>query len=367
MTASVLFVMPHLSFGGAERLFTALIRDLAARQVRSLVAVASHNRKWLDSADPWFAPICPVHRLAGAKDLAGALIELIVREDVGTVVIGGRSPAFHALPRIAGALPDVRVVSFQFNAVESIRENRHNAPFIDLVIAESLEAARALSDEREALPPVRVIPSGVDVAAIRARERGAREGGRINVAYVGRFDRAKNPLDFVRMAALLNHGQARLEMAGDGPLLAKARGLARSSRLGARMRIRGFLDDDRLAVMMDAIDILVVPSRIDGHPLVIQEAQARGVPVVATRVGDIPDLVRDEVTGLLCPPGEPAALAKAVTRLLDDAALRQRLGEAGAARALLEGDLAISLPLYASAILGASSAPARPTASSGCA
>jgi glycosyltransferase involved in cell wall biosynthesis len=352
MAAPVLFAMPHLTFGGAEKLVASLIRDLAARQVRCLIAVATRSPVLLDASPIWFAPICAVHQLHAEKDLAGALIDLINREDVATLVVCGGSPAFDALPRIAGARPDIRVVSFQFNAVDFIPANRRYAPFIDLVIAESLDATLALGAGGEGRPPVRVIPSGVDVTAIQARPRAPRDGDTLNVAYVGRFDETKNPLDFVRMAALLGDDGTRLMLAGDGPLLPNARELAKALGLASRVHFHGFLDDEPLQEVMDQIDILVVPSMNDGRPMVVQELQARGAAVVATAVGDIPNLVRDGVSGLLCPPGDPAALAQAVTRLVNDPALRARVGKAGAERARRDGDIAFSLPLYAAAILG---------------
>src|SRR5207248_10173028 len=80
---------------------------------------------------------------------------------------------------------------------------------------------------------------------------------------------------------------------------------------------------DGAAGVMGALDVLVLPSRREGFGLVLAEAMAAGTPVVATRVGGLPELVEDGVTGALVAPGDPAALAAGVLRALDQ---RERMG-----------------------------------------
>ncbi len=77
------------------------------------------------------------------------------------------------------------------------------------------------------------------------------------------------------------------------------------------------------------MDVVALTSRNEGTPVAIIEALAAGVPVVATAVGGVPDVVRDDETGLLIPPGEPTALTNALLRLASDPELRQKLGSRG--------------------------------------
>ena len=81
------------------------------------------------------------------------------------------------------------------------------------------------------------------------------------------------------------------------------------------------------------MDLFVLPSLYEGMPLSILEAMGAGLPVIATAVDGTPEVVEDGETGLLVPPADPAALARAVVRLLDDRALAVRLGQNGRARA----------------------------------
>jgi glycosyltransferase involved in cell wall biosynthesis len=122
-----------------------------------------------------------------------------------------------------------------------------------------------------------------------------------------------------------------VRIAGEGP----ERGAlgARADRIapGGRVRLLGPRDD--VADLLGACDVFVMPSRREGLGVACLEAMGAGRPVVASRVGGLAHSVVHDATGLLVPPGEPAALAEALTRLLGDAALRRRLGEAGRARA----------------------------------
>jgi len=248
------------------------------------------------------------------------------------------------LPLLIGRRPELRVLSFQFNAQQLEEEHRLFAPYIDTIIAESFDAAAALTAGGAVRVPVAVISSGVPVAALAARLRPP-AGDVLTVGYVGRFDRTKNPGGFLRMVRLLRQREYRFVMAGAAPA---------HFRAPRRIEFHGLLLGEALHRLVDEIDILVVPSRNDGRPLIIQEAQARGIAVVAAEVGGIPELVENDVTGLLCPAGDYAAFARAVDRLAADPALRQRLGAAGRGRVRREGDVTVALPLYAATILGSS-------------
>jgi glycosyltransferase involved in cell wall biosynthesis len=84
--------------------------------------------------------------------------------------------------------------------------------------------------------------------------------------------------------------------------------------------------------LLRAADLFVLASEIEGLPLVVLEAMSQGVPVVATDVGGMPEAVIDDVTGFLVPPGDPAALATAITRILSDPAMALRMRQAALAR-----------------------------------
>jgi len=116
---------------------------------------------------------------------------------------------------------------------------------------------------------------------------------------------------------------------GQGPFAERVRGLVQAAGLADRVSLVGFVDE--LPTVMAALDVaLYAALESDGMSRVLWEYLASAVPVVATRVGVVPEVLEDDVTALLVPAGEAGPLATAIERLLRDAPLRQRLGAAGA-------------------------------------
>lgn len=130
----------------------------------------------------------------------------------------------------------------------------------------------------------------------------------------------------------------RVLIAGDGP---EREALdARIAELGLRETVTLLGSRADVGDLLAAMDVVVSSSSFEGSPLALMEAMAASTPIVATAVGGVPDLVVDGETGLLVPPGDPGRLAEALTRVLGDPGLAQRMGEAGAQRQRLEFDFA---------------------------
>ncbi len=119
-------------------------------------------------------------------------------------------------------------------------------------------------------------------------------------------------------------------IAGDGPERPALEALADALGIADRVRFAGRRDD--VPDLLAAADVFVMPSRSEGLGIAALEAMAAGLPVVASAVGGLGEAVVDGRTGLLVPPDDPAALAAALGRLVDDGALRARLGAAGPGR-----------------------------------
>jgi glycosyltransferase involved in cell wall biosynthesis len=122
-------------------------------------------------------------------------------------------------------------------------------------------------------------------------------------------------------AVLARHPEARFLIAGDGPLRESL-----EARSVDRVTWAGFRRD--VPELLAASDLFVLPSLGDAYPTVLMEAMAAGLPVVSTRVGGIPEIVDDGRTGRLVPPGDAAALASAISDLLDSREQREALGQA---------------------------------------
>jgi glycosyltransferase involved in cell wall biosynthesis len=208
------------------------------------------------------------------------------------------------------------------------------------VIAVS-NAIRRRAIERDRVPPERVtvVPNAVAPAAAPDHSPpDLPDGlcGRPLVGVVARHQPEKGVQTFLKAAArvALRFPETRFPIIGDGPLRGELELLAERVGLSGRAFFLGFRSD--ASSIMRSLDVLVVPSRTEGSPLVTLEAMAAGVPVLASAVGGIPDQIRHESEGLLVPPGDPVALSDALLRLLEDPGFARALGEAGSLRAATE-------------------------------
>jgi glycosyltransferase involved in cell wall biosynthesis len=151
------------------------------------------------------------------------------------------------------------------------------------------------------------------------------------VGVVANLKPQKAPLDFVRVAALVAKGRKDVDFVyiGDGPLKAEAQALARSLGVGQQAHFLGWQRDPRL--LAAGFDVFLLPSLFEGLPCVYPQALSLGLPVVATAVDGAAEAVKEGVNGYLCQPRDVEALADRVGALLDDGALRRRMGAAARA------------------------------------
>jgi glycosyltransferase involved in cell wall biosynthesis len=152
------------------------------------------------------------------------------------------------------------------------------------------------------------------------------------VGVVARLQPEKGVANFLKAAAHVSKvaPQARFLVVGDGPLRGELLNLAEHLGVSERVRFLGYRTDSR--ALMELMDLLVVPSLTEGSPLIVLEAMAAGIPVVASAVGGIPDQIRNGREGILVPSDDPDALGEALGALLRDPAYARRLGEAGRRR-----------------------------------
>ncbi len=164
-----------------------------------------------------------------------------------------------------------------------------------------------------------------------ARERlGLTTTGPV-VGTVGRVDYQKAPEHFLRAVASLRHRDVVAVWVGGGPLLDRMRDEV--LRRGLRDRVLFVGERRDVPDLLPAFDVFAMSSRYEGLPCAVVEAMRCGLPVVATAVNSVPDLVVPGVSGVLVPPGRPADLADALDVLLDEPATARRLALAGHQRA----------------------------------
>jgi glycosyltransferase involved in cell wall biosynthesis len=285
--------------------------------------------------------IAPTDALAGVRELR-ALFDL-GRFDV----VHTHSAKAGALGRIAAHQAQVPAVvhtfhGFPFHAFQSplrrgayIAAERRLGRITDRFVAVcSTMAAEAVRLGIAPAERVCVIPVSIADRSV-GRDASTRAHARrllgipddvLLVGTVGRIDYQKAPGHFLEALVRLGRGVHGVWI-GDGPLAAEVEAQGRALGLGSRLHLAGERDD--VPALLPGLDVFVMTSLYEGLPCALVEAMQCGLPVVATAVNGVPEIVFDNVTGLLVPPARPQACAAALGYLLDHPDSAQRLADAG--------------------------------------
>jgi glycosyltransferase involved in cell wall biosynthesis len=344
----LLLVITLAEVGGAQSYLAALLPALTGPFD---VTVAAHGmgplREAAASSGAQFVPLRHVRRAINPwRDVAG-LFELLrlVRRERPDILHASSSKA-GVLARLAAALDGVPIRIFTahgwaFGAQSGSRSrlyrwaDRLMRPLttVTICVAERERTAGVAAHTCDAAKTV-VIPNAVDVEAapVSTVDRPTPR-----IVSVGRLKAPKDFQTLARALSLLPQDSYEALIVGDGPDRPAIQRRLRQLALEERVHLVGARDDVP-AVLAEA-DVFVLSSRSEGMPVSVIEAMAAGLPVVASHVGGMSELVEDGETGFLVPPEDPTALTRVLATLLEDQALRRRLGDAGRERARREFDL----------------------------
>lgn len=328
----ILHVVTTCAVGGAERHLLGLCRDQVAAGWTVTVAYFKESEHGSRSLVGDFeAAGVRVVRIGSRRNVASPVIRLV------RVIRQFAPDVLHShLYRADLAAAAVKVWNRRLPWVASV----HNVDFettyrrwrrtlmwayrrADRVIAISRAVAEQLARHGVLQDRIRVIHYGLPISARRVLER---KPGAV-VGTTGRLTHQKAHDVLIQAHQLVRAvvPSARLRIAGhdEGGLATRYRALANSLGTGDFVEVLGYVDD--VATFLDELDVFVLPSRWEGFGLVLLEAMAAQRPIVATRVGPIPEILMHGETALLVDPEDPETLAEAIALLLTDRPLARRL------------------------------------------
>ncbi len=246
------------------------------------------------------------------------------RFDIVHIHSGGKSVS--SLARAATGARIVRHIHGRVMELKGLLPAFYSSRGADAVVAVSQSAARRVVDCK-----ARVIYAGVPAHMTRLDKDRAETD--IILGTAGRLVEVKGIEYLLQAVSLLRHEfpSMQLEIAGSGPLRETLEAEAVRAGIERHVKFLGWIDD--IASVLSRWSIFVMPSLDEGFPIAALDAMAAGVPVVATSVGGIPELIQDGTNGCLVPPRDVDALVSRLRVLLCDPALRNRIGSAGFARA----------------------------------
>jgi len=346
MSVRVLWLTKGLGRGGAERLTVGAARRLDRSRYDLTVA---YLLPWKDALVPELSAAgVEAHCLAGGTMLDPRWVLRLRRlvDDAGFDLVHTHAP--HPAVGARLALGGVPIIHTEHNTWDRYRPAtrwanratyRKNAAVIAVsqAVADSIQRRRSRARDRV---PIHVIRHGPDLgdgqpAATRssARRRLGLDPHVPVVGTVGNLTPKKDHRTLISAHAGLvrERPDARLVVVGTGPEEQHLRRVIHSLGLDDAVVLTGSRDD--VAQILPAFDVFALSSRHEGLPIALLEAMASGLPVVATHVGGIPEVVDDGVDGILVPAEDPGALGAAIRKLLDDRDLRSDLAVRGRATA----------------------------------
>jgi glycosyltransferase involved in cell wall biosynthesis len=334
----ILWVSTSMSTRGGVATFVRTIRDTALWQEWGVVHVSTHRNGSAFTKIVAFArgllhfvfelmlhrpQLVHVHTSAHGSFVRKSMLALIANAARVPVVLHVHGSEFHRFYRESP------------RPVRSLM--RHTLTSSAAVVALGSAWAEAL---REIAPDARII--SVPNAIRPARAVSHDVPGPIRVLFLGEVGDRKGTftlLDAWAKASTEAAGgdEARLVIAGDGEV-ERARNRVSELGIGDHVDVLGWVEPERAAALLDSVQILVLPSRSEGQPMAVLEAMARGICVVASDVGGIPELIGNGC-GVVVQPDDPAQLAAAIRLVLAERATRERLGHAAQQRILRDFDV----------------------------
>ncbi len=234
------------------------------------------------------------------------------------------------------------------NAAKGWRALRRVRARVDLIIVSAQRVAQAVREHVHYQGAIAILPWMVDqAAAVRAWPERSNAPPSLVVGTAGRLENEKGHVFFVHaLPRVVQATAARFVIAGDGSLRAELERLTAQLGIRAQVEFLGAQDDAGMARFWAAIDLFVLPSLLESTPLVALEAMARRIPVIATDVGGVSELLDNGRCGCVVPPGDAAALADAIVELATNPTRRDVLAQAGYDRFMAVHAPEVALPAW---------------------
>ena len=334
-----MFVTTSLHVGGAETLLANLAQGLDRSRFAPELCCLKESGELADQ----LAHEIPVfsHILRSKFDIRvlPRLTRLLRNREIDAVItVGAGDKMFWG--RLAAKAAGVPVVISAIHSTgwpdQITWLNRRLTPLNDAFVAVAKpHAEHLITNERFPSDRVAVIPNGVDTTRFRPQPQSALRAqlnlpaGAPVVGIVAVLRPEKNHELFLRVAARVREEvpEAHFLVIGDGPRRAELESLADQLNLTQCVHFLGKRTD--VSELLNVLDVFLLTSKMEANPVSILEALSTGKPVVAPRVGSIPETVIDGQTGFLAEPGDETAMAGRVTELLTTPLLAWRLGTAG--------------------------------------
>jgi L-malate glycosyltransferase len=331
--------IPTFQPGGTERQMTELVRRLDSRRFEVHLVCIRREGAWFERAAEFAASVAdfPIrsftdrstfHQMqAFARWCRGRQIALVHSSELYSNIFFLPGAAMARVPVRIGSRREIAAGK----SLGQIAAQRGAYMFAHRIVANAEAAAARLRQEGVSARRISVVPNGLELSRFAPRTWRSKLR---RVAMVANLRPEKGHSTLIDAAAIVlrRFPDARFDIVGDGPERARLQGAVISRGLSSAVSFLGHVED--VPLRLAAADVFVLPSESEAFPNAVLEAMGATLPVVATPVGGILEVVEHQRTGLLVPPRDPLALADAICRLFTAPAEARALASAG--RALVE-------------------------------
>lgn len=365
----VVHLIYRLDFGGLESLLVERLNRMCATRYRHAVVCLTEYTAFADKIRRPDVSLHALHKQPGLSPGTHVALFALLRRLNPTIIHTYNLSAIEYAPAalLAGVPVRINGAHGRDHNDPHGRNARHNwlrrlmLPFYDCYYANSA-AMVAWNRDVIGVPAAksRLLSNGIDTAKFRPREHGDASApvpfgdDCMVIGSVGRIQQVKDHATLLDAFMLLyeqmpeQRARLRLAIVGDGPLLPALRARVAQAGLEHAVWLPGARAD--VAEILRGFDVFALASIAEGTPGAALEAMASALPVVGTRVGGIPEVIEEGVTGALVPPSDPQALADALARYAATPGLAAQHGQAGRARVLrhyaMDAMVAAYLGLY---------------------
>ena len=334
---NILFALPFIIIGGADKVLLQIGHYLKEHNFNLSYVTTEPTEPSQGDNTLKFEEISNEiyhlpHFLNDQSQWKSFIFYVIETKNITTIFLAGSAFLYHMLPELKKRYPHINIVDQLFNEYGHVENNRRYSRYIDLNIVENLKVKNVLIYKyKEKQEKVSLIhnsvnvdefsPENVDTAEVYKKYPYLKD--KTVISYFGRFSEEKSPDLFVEIADYFKyHDDVIFFMGGNGSLFKQIKLRIKEYELEYKVYTPGFVNTKECLAISN---IVLLPSRIDGRPNIVLESMAMGVPVVASNVGGLSELIDNGHNGFLCEIGDVKSFVFQIKQLLENKDLYKQM------------------------------------------
>lgn len=329
----VLFSLPFTALGGADVIFNNLVKIFHNNKINSIITTTvDFNNSLHDTTSNYEVftnNIYHLPRFTDSEFVQRCFIDYLIKSyKIKIIFLGGSQLFYNNLKYIKNEYPYIRIIDIQFNTDIHFRNAIQNKDYIDHIIAENQNVYdQFIKQYKIKTSQIDLISYGVDTSVLKPNTNKIQIPNPIPkdkfiISYIGRLSEEKNPEFIIKLAEKYKTNKKLFFIiAGPGLLFEKLNNQIKSLGLN-NIYMPGTINSSEY---LSFTDLLILPSILDGNPIVIKEAFSMGVPVVASNVGGIPYIIKHNKTGFICTINSISEFSSAINRALASPKLHRQM------------------------------------------